>query len=372
MGMAASQARLLTITARIHDVEYQAQSIQNAKVQLATQSDQVYQEYLEALDATTLTIKDWQGHVMTANFNNLCGKNAVDSTYQYALLNSKNKLIVSEEIKQGYDYYNEKIGYDDPYAFAIFMLTGDQGQAIGNDKDSFSEPIENAEAHFGSTSSNDSILNLKKSLEELEAKGGDDGYNGLTEDQQKDYDELEKQYKNLLYNTSSQGIYENVLISSGVEEEDINFNQEDFDYYVNIYKQIQAAGGSCVSISGYDGENGDAASNSDWLKNMIECGKISINIVNTDSKNGDVTFSTTSPTSDTFVSYTNTTSIDKTALAKAEAEYEKATKDIDNKDKRFDMDLSKLESERTALTTEYDSVKKVISDNIERTFGIFS
>ena len=38
----------------------------------------------------------------------------------------------------------------------------------------------------------------------------------------------------------------------------------------------------------------------------------------------------------------------------------------------FDMDLSKLEAERTALKTEYDSVKKVVSDNIERTFGIFS
>ena len=36
------------------------------------------------------------------------------------------------------------------------------------------------------------------------------------------------------------------------------------------------------------------------------------------------------------------------------------------------MTLSKLETQRTALTTEYDSVKKVIEDNIDRTFGIFS
>ena len=49
MGMAASQARLLTITARMHDIEYQAQSIQNAKLALATESDQVYQEYVEAV-----------------------------------------------------------------------------------------------------------------------------------------------------------------------------------------------------------------------------------------------------------------------------------------------------------------------------------
>ena len=47
-------------------------------------------------------------------------------------------------------------------------------------------------------------------------------------------------------------------------------------------------------------------------------------------------------------------------------------KDIDRKDKQYDMDLSKLETERTALTKEYDSVKQVIKDNIERTFGIFS
>lgn len=74
MGMAASQARLLTITARMHDVEYKAQSIQNAKIQLSTQSDQVYQEYLEALDATTLTVDDINGNTITANFNNLVGK----------------------------------------------------------------------------------------------------------------------------------------------------------------------------------------------------------------------------------------------------------------------------------------------------------
>ena len=47
-------------------------------------------------------------------------------------------------------------------------------------------------------------------------------------------------------------------------------------------------------------------------------------------------------------------------------------KKIDKKDKKFDLDLSKLETERTALTTEYESVKKVIEDNVDRTFGIFS
>ena len=106
MGMAASQARLLTITARMHDVEYQAQSIQNAKIQLATQSAGVYQDYLEALDATTLTVKDSNGNTISANFNNLWGRNAVDTVInKYAIQDQHGNLIVSEDIKEAYDNY---------------------------------------------------------------------------------------------------------------------------------------------------------------------------------------------------------------------------------------------------------------------------
>ena len=105
---------------------------------------------------------------------------------------------------------------------------------------------------------------------------------------------------------------------------------------------------------------------------MIECGKITVDIVDKNNKTGEVSFSGTSPSSDTYLGYTTTSTIDKTALAKAEAEYEHKTKEIDQKDKKFDLDLSKLDTERTALKTEYESVKKVINDNIERTFGIFS
>ena len=152
-----------------------------------------------------------------------------------------------------------------------------------------------------------------------------------------------------------------------------DFDQDKFNYYVELYKKIQAAGGNCISIEDYDdSKQGDVANNSEWLKNMIQCGKITIDTVNIDNKTGEVSFTGTSPSSDTYLDYTTTTSIDKTAYAKAEAEYEHATKEIDAKDKKYDMDLSKLETERTALTTEYESVKKVISDNIERTFGIFS
>ena len=103
MGMAASQARLLCLTARIHDVEHQAQSIQNAKLQLATQSDQVYQEYLDALDAQTMTlkaidIKSGTQSTVAATFNNLWSSTRLEARFPYhgsgAVTRSPSPLLI--------------------------------------------------------------------------------------------------------------------------------------------------------------------------------------------------------------------------------------------------------------------------------------
>ena len=44
MGISASQARLLSITARLTSNEYESQQISNAKMRLATQSEQASNE----------------------------------------------------------------------------------------------------------------------------------------------------------------------------------------------------------------------------------------------------------------------------------------------------------------------------------------
>jgi len=57
MGLASSQARLLHITARMHQIEYKAQRLEAMKLQLANESDQVYHDYQEALDALKVQYK---------------------------------------------------------------------------------------------------------------------------------------------------------------------------------------------------------------------------------------------------------------------------------------------------------------------------
>ena len=50
MGMSASQARLLSLTARMNDIEFKSQSISNTKIRLADESEQVAKAYTEALN----------------------------------------------------------------------------------------------------------------------------------------------------------------------------------------------------------------------------------------------------------------------------------------------------------------------------------
>ena len=70
MGMAASQARLLSITARMTDVEYKSQQISNTKIRLADESEQVAQEYTNALNKQKLTFTNWSdGKMQTVSLN---------------------------------------------------------------------------------------------------------------------------------------------------------------------------------------------------------------------------------------------------------------------------------------------------------------
>ena len=392
MGMAASQARLLAITARIHDVETEAQAIQNAKIQLSTQSDQVYNEYLEALDAETLTLNIWNAGSksttpITANFMNLCSTKCVESAdgTKYALRDDRGRLVVEQNIYEAYRDFEKLYGNNDPYAFAMFMMTG-TGNAIGNESEeaNFNKNLQAAEesAYSDLVSENpsdslkikhDSILTLLQTNAPKEYEVQDiydtTALEKASPEVRQECRELLESYKYDLYRRNAGAVQEFATEGS---YKAADFDWSAFNKYAEIYKQIKHCGG-CISINEFNGsESGNAALNSDWLQAVIRSGKFSIESYSVDKATGKLSMNGTSPSSDSSLSYTETTSIDKTALAKAEAKYEHDLEEINKKDKKFDLSLSKLESERTALTTEYDSVKKVIQDNIERTFGIFS
>ena len=392
MGMAASQARLLTLTARIHDVEYQAQAIQNAKVQLATQSDQVYNKYLEALDETTMVVrsidpKSGEQSTVTATYNNLFSKDRVmtaDGSVP-ALRDIKGRLVEPNDIYEGYQDFKFHGYGDSAQEFAMYMMNGTNLAPDYNNQ--IKEVEEEIYEKYSSKDENKTLRDLHDKLLKCvhEANPDSDDIYDLSDIQTavndkkidksvlEDYKKTMAAYQKTLYGRYGAEIYEGI---NSREDNPLcnqeNFSVEDFNYYVSKYNEIEANGGLCISIDDYNGFNGSASNDSEWLTAMVKSGQMTILTVTTDRKTGEVTLDGTSPSSDTSISYTETTTIDKSKLAKAEAKYEHDLKEIDRKDKAYDMTLSKLETQRNALTTEYDSVKKVISDNIERTFGIFS
>ena len=389
MGMAASQARLLMLTARIHDVEYQAQKIQSAKLELATQEDEVYRKYNEALDATTLTFRNDEGSLIPANFNNLCGlasiNNGMNKNYVFRTGDS-DQLIVPNEVYEGYKNFEG----DNPYEFAMYMLGISQ------------EDLEVAEEEYiktrlSSSGENDPLVTLKASMDEIIDKIADlienpvgdyenagdslrdnvdaESLRGLAGDSKNpdevmkladEYEKLNKEFKYKLY---TRGGAENIYGNANKGDKS-DFDQDTFNYYLRWGMLINQEVGLeyCIPESDYTAKFGNDAES---LNHMLMTGRITVDVVSI-GKKGEITDDTTTVASDSNLAETPTSTIDKKALAVAEAEYEHAMKKIDKKDKQYDMELNKLETERTALTTEYDSVKKVIQDNIERTFGIFS
>ncbi|MCM1339639.1 MAG: hypothetical protein NC191_08215 [Muribaculaceae bacterium] len=102
MGLSASQARLLTITARLTSNEYESQQVSNAKMRLAIQSQQASSDYIAALNSTQymFTTYDAQGDAInTALTANVLYQYA-DMKNQYVLSNAAGQaLLLSEDYK---------------------------------------------------------------------------------------------------------------------------------------------------------------------------------------------------------------------------------------------------------------------------------
>lgn len=63
---------------------------------------------------------------------------------------------------------------------------------------------------------------------------------------------------------------------------------------------------------------------------------------------------------------------DQDAIAVAEAEYTKLKTQLDYKEEKIDLKMKNLDLEISALSTEFDTVKSLISKGVEKTFTMFS
>ena len=423
MGLAASQARLLSLTARIHDVEYQAQMIQCAKLKLALQEDEVYRRYNEALDEQTLTFQDQKGNRVAATFENLCGigslNNNIATNGSYIFRDCEDQLIVPTEIYQGYLDFAGTGSSADPYQFAMYMmvgdkdanysdaiseyLTGDAKAASAGDSSKYETLRTQIDTMLDSLWTSSAVYKENNTLDDEDRKNWkndvitrllsgcdiessdftiyDPDSNGTvvleapndkTKETIKSLVAKANEFKHKVVKEHGAEIYEKL----GGSAED--FDTQKFNYYLRWAKLIQnecayvSEGGYINGVTNASDYNCNIENDAEIFNSMLMSGRITMDVTYMNYATGVVSDTVTSASSDSVISYSNKSSIDSRELKKAEAEYENAMKKISRQDKQYDMELNRLETERSALTTEYDSVKKVISDNIERSFGIFS
>lgn len=108
MGMAAGQARLLSITSRMSDNELRAQMINNEKMRLATKSSQVSEAYTTALNDAQMMFTNYDADnnatYQQLTFNALTAYNPYNN--QYAISNASGQVLVSEKDATNYKAAN--------------------------------------------------------------------------------------------------------------------------------------------------------------------------------------------------------------------------------------------------------------------------
>lgn len=271
MGMSSSQCRLLSLTARLSNLEHEAQAVSNSKLRLASRSEDASRDYQIALN--------------------------------------KDKLV---------------------------MLTG-----VGANGKTYADATAHLMTTYGAISATESQRMLKDSSGKLVVSDG-----------------MGKAYD------SSKGVLADFLKICKVETDSTkeNYDPSRAQWYTNIYNEI--------AKNGYFSPGDAQFKDSQWLYNELSNGNIYL------EKWNDTAGEEATGAFEKIAWDSGDNSLQKKAddseLAKAEADYNVKLASIQTQDKKYDMQLQEIQTEHTAVQTEYDSVKKVIEKNVDRTFKTFN
>lgn len=307
MGLSASQARFLQLTARKSNTEYQAQQINFQRLQWADKLSQASSEYQ---DATS-------NRKMVFSFNGGTGLEKVDVTYN----NYKN-------------YMNQQ-------AFP-------GGAGISGNK-----------MYLVSSSGNKIIVSNQEEIDKMWQENLKDFPELIEKDEiDPSLDEEEKaalEQKNAAIDKQNEAIAKQI---EAISPEDIVIGDDgNKKYQAHPFKKTDF-----MIVPDLD--------KTDAFQNAIQNGVYYFATLGENSETGEKVMKTESW--DAINGGAIGEEYDKADDAEAEAKF-KATQDkIQLIDKKLEMQLDKLETERNAIQTEIDSVSKVIDDNIEGSFKVFS
>ncbi|MCR5265575.1 MAG: hypothetical protein K6E29_03165 [Cyanobacteria bacterium RUI128] len=373
MGMSASQARLLSLTARMHDLEFQAQGIQYSKLDLVDSKQAEYDKYLEALDSTKFQMAVVTGtgkeyHDIT--YTNMISANVGGGIHSmYIITDSAGRIFLPEQI-------TSKIGGEtaniDPIKSSINPLKADGTEKTVDEKlEEYIVKVARNRVYQNGVDKNGNTLS--SDADYVNAMKADGNYSYWKSQYFSDFPDEQ----DFMLAVAKNYLYSNRLDLS--ENEDfINEMRNDgnYSYWKGVYRQIAGYtedDGNIVKGRGYSIISRENAVDRGWLEKALNSGEAQLYKMTREESffdNGDKVniFAETSLSVDPDLAEVSNEEL----IAQASVEYERAIKDIDGKETKLDLQLARIDQQHNALKTEYDSVKQIVSKNIDRSFKTFN
>lgn len=356
MGMSASQARFLSLTARKNNVEFEGQQINQQRTTLSNESGSYYSELCNMVVPTPPSVDDYTKVSYTFNDG--------------ALTNTITSMIAKGNGKYSISYIQQ---WQDDYSI------------VSASSSIISKNEEKNTYNIGSST-------LRKLGDLSEFNILQDPYlNSLTEEQQQELMEQERYYQTMLNDTvsgraassdewyvryvkdSTKGSYVPYFYKASDVENDSNYQDGFATSNINCYSL-----GTSTKTKEVLNALGDVEKDSTGRY-------ISITLYQTD-EDGNIKNDADGFPIKTEYSLTTNTSTDEDAYNDAmnkynyeQYQYDQKVQSINSKieivqqqDKSLELELKQLDTEENAISTEMDAVKKVISKNIESTFKTFN
>ena len=388
MGMSASQARFLTLTARKTNVEYEGQQINQQRTTLSNESANYYSQLTSMAVPIPPSTADYTK--VTYTFENGTEKNTVTSIVATKttkddgiyMLNYVQEIPADSMVVNGTNviskanggYYIGKVQLqnaqdlegtktvDDkevPFTKGIIIIADDDEDDHSADKDNIYIKESAARKHFTDGGVPVEVAN-QYSASQLQAKLlVENQYRALASEKysQKDW------YVRYIQNSAS-GNYEPVFYNKA-EVENIDYNE----------KTTLSLGGIRAYMFGQTTESTEIK-NAQALVEKDASGRYQALYIYSDETH----------TSGTRYELTTITETDDNAYNDAmnqyyydKAIYDQKVEEVNAKigviqvqDKNLELKLKQLDTEENAISTEMDAVKKVISKNVESSFKTFN
>lgn len=385
MGMAASQARYLGLTARKTNVEYEGQQVNQQRTTLSNQSANYYNQLLGMTVPTPPSVADYTKTVYTFDDGSL--KNSITSliaqkdgsylvsyvsswTDDFAAVSAGSSIVTRQENGADPKYF---IGSKELRSlnsnlndFNYIKADGTEVTGISYDKDQkkyYTEKPDGTKEYI-TFAEGDSIPKITFKDEYLET---------LSADQVANLAEEEKQYKDILnkqYGTADWQVRYVKNTSTG-QYTPFFYKKEDLNR-----ANYSETGSSLSNIPAYTVGSAQKTEEIKGVNARIEqdaTGRL-IKITLNPDDDDEVTYALTTNTITDQAKYDdamNQYEYNKYQYDQSIQEINAKIEIIQSEDKNLELRLKQLDTEQKAISTEMDAVQKVIEKNVESTFKTF-